>query len=85
MKITMTVDCTPEEARSFFGLPNLEKIQDAVLEEMRKRVSAGLSAEDMQALFKLWMPGGGKNWQDLQTMFWSGLGGAGAKTKADKP
>lgn len=80
MKITMTVDCTPEEARTFFGFPNLEKLQDTVLEEMRKRMSAGLAAEDMQALFKLWMPASGKSWQDLQGMFWSGLSGGPEKT-----
>lgn len=78
MKITVTVDCTPEEARSFFGFPNMEKLQETVLEEMRKRVSSGLSATDMQDLVKLWMPGSGKSWQDLQSAFWSGLG-------SDKP
>ncbi|MDA5192386.1 DUF6489 family protein [Govanella unica] len=77
MKITMTVDCTPEEARAFFGFPNLEKIQAAVLEDMQKRVSAGIPAAEMQELFKLWMPASSKGWQDLQSMFWPG--------KTDKP
>ena len=71
MKITVTVDCTPEEARAFMGLPNLEKIQAAVLEDMQKRISAGIPAAEMQDLFKLWMPTTTpKAWSDLQSMFW---------------
>ncbi len=29
MKITVDIDCTPEEARAFFGLPNVQPMQDA--------------------------------------------------------
>ena len=31
MKITVNVDCTPEEARSFLGLPDVQPLQAAVM------------------------------------------------------
>ena len=75
MKVTIDIDCTPQEARAFFGLPDVEKLQETVVEEMRRRMSAGLSAEDLEKLFKLWMPAGGKAWENLQNMFWASPGG----------
>lgn len=71
MKVTIDIDCTPEEARAFLGLPNLEKLQETVLEEMRSRMAKGLASEDFQALFKMWMPFAGKGLEDMQKMFWS--------------
>ena len=55
MKITINVDCTPEEARAFLGLPDLKPIQDELMQEMRNRLMAGLPAmsglESMQDFF----------------------------------
>lgn len=79
MKVTINIDCTPQEARAFFGLPDVEKLQEAMVEEMRRRMAEGLSSEDMEKLFKLWMPAGGKAWENLQKMFWTQPGGAGEK------
>ena len=31
MKIKIDIDCTPQEARAFFGLPHVEPMQEAVL------------------------------------------------------
>jgi len=36
MKITINVDVTPEEARSFLGLPNVEKLQEQWLENAQE-------------------------------------------------
>lgn len=70
MKVTINIDCTPEEARTFFGLPDVAKLQEAMMAEVQRRMSQGLSAEEMEALFRLWMPAGGRAWEGLQTMFW---------------
>ncbi|MBW7835169.1 MAG: hypothetical protein H3C28_00825 [Sphingomonadales bacterium] len=79
MKVTINIDCTPEEARRFFGLPDMEKLQETVVEEMRRRMAEGLSAEDLEKLMKLWMPAGGKAWESLQKMFWTPPGGTAEK------
>ena len=31
MKITMNVDCTPEEARAFLGLPDVKPMQEQLI------------------------------------------------------
>ena len=46
MKITVDIDCTPEEARQLMGLPDVTGIQQEVVEEMRKRILSGLDAMD---------------------------------------
>ena len=40
MKVTVNVDCTPEEARTFLGLPDVQPMQKAMLAEMEKRMMA---------------------------------------------
>lgn len=35
MKFTVNVDCTPEEARRFFGLPDVDQMTDAMKENMK--------------------------------------------------
>ena len=55
MKINVEVDCTPEEARAFLGLPDLRPMQDQILAEMQERMSASLRAVDPQEIMKLWL------------------------------
>ena len=40
MKVTIEIDCTPLEARQFFGLPDVQPMQVAILAEMEKRLLA---------------------------------------------
>ena len=54
MKINVEVDCTPEEARAFLGLPDLKPMQDEILAEMQERMSANLRALDPNEIVKLW-------------------------------
>ena len=56
MKITMNIDCTPEEARSFLGLPDLKPMQDWLMQEMQERMMTGMQAADPQELLKSWFP-----------------------------
>jgi hypothetical protein len=56
MKITMNIECTPEEARTFLGLPDLRPIQDEVMQEMRNRLMAGMAAMDPVEMMRAWMP-----------------------------
>ena len=56
MKITMNIDCTPEEARSFLGLPDLKPMQEKLIQEMQERLMASMQAADPQELLKSWFP-----------------------------
>lgn len=55
MKINVEVDCTPEEARAFLGLPDLRPMQDRLLAEMQERMSTSLRALDPQEIARLWL------------------------------
>lgn len=75
MKVTINVDCSPEEARRFLGLPDVAPMQEALLQEMQQRMSAGMSAMNPAELMKLWMPLGLEGWQELQKSFWGVMSG----------
>ena len=74
MKITIDVECTPEEARAFLGLPDVAPMQAAVMEGLSKRMNAGLEAADPEVLMKTWMPLGLQGLEQAQKMFWSQMG-----------
>ena len=87
MKITIDVDCTPQEARAFLGLPHIEPMQDALVAQMQERLSGYLEALDPEQLMKLWLPGGMQGLAQIQERFWSQLMGgmAGAASEEQKP
>ena len=69
MKITFNIDCTPEEARSFFGMPNVAPMQDRLLQEMEAQMLKNLGAMDMEGLFRNFMTGAGTGMERWQEMF----------------
>lgn len=86
MKVTVDVDCTPEEARRFLGLPDVQPMQAAMLKDIEERVRQALSGADADALMKTWLPLGMQNLEQMQKMFWSQLGaGTGSAKKSGKP
>lgn len=70
MKITIDIDCTPQEARAFLGLPDLEPMQAALLAQMQERLAKSLGAMDPEVMLKTWLPGGMKGLAELQEQFW---------------
>jgi Family of unknown function (DUF6489) len=55
MKITFDVDCTPAEAREFFGLPDVRPMQEKVMGELERRVMAQLESVSPEAILRSWM------------------------------
>lgn len=56
MKVTVDVDCTPEEARRFMGLPDLSSVHEAYVEKMRKTVTDGVGPDQFVDMMKSWGP-----------------------------
>ena len=54
MRITVDIDCTPQEMRSFFGLPDLEPMQQAVMDELQRRLLGSLDQLSPTTLVKDW-------------------------------
>ncbi len=84
MKINLKIDCTPEEARRFFGLPDVKPMQDRLLSEMEKRLGEGISAMDVESLLRTWLPLGLQGWEEMQRRFWNQFAaGTGQDTARD--
>jgi Family of unknown function (DUF6489) len=58
MKVRIDIDCTAEEARAFFGLPDLGPMQQEFVGAMQERLKSTMSAMDPEALMKTWMSSG---------------------------
>jgi hypothetical protein len=77
MKIQIDIDCTPEEARAFLGLPDVAPVQERVMRELEQRLLDALSATDPEALLERWMPVGIKSMEQWQTLWTEMLRQAG--------
>jgi len=69
MKITIEIDCTPEEARAFLGLPEVKPLQERLLSEMEARMAEYLRNSDPQTLLDQYMPFGVKGMEQWQSLW----------------
>ncbi|MDB5668219.1 MAG: hypothetical protein JWL74_1169 [Alphaproteobacteria bacterium] len=56
MKVSVDIDCTPEEARRFLGLPDLTPVHEAYVERMTRMVADGASTETFSEMMRSWGP-----------------------------
>ncbi len=54
MKVTIEVDCTPEEARVFMGLPDVKPMQQAVMASLEQQALRATESFAPDAMLKLW-------------------------------
>ncbi len=54
MKINIEIDCTPQEARAFMGLPDVAPLNDQLVQEMQKRMAENMAAMQPEELMKSW-------------------------------
>ncbi|WP_420138584.1 DUF6489 family protein [Sphingomonas sp.] len=68
MNITMNIECSPEEARRFMGLPDMTPIHDLYLDKLREAMTNGMTPELLENMMRSWSPMGemGMNaWQKM--------------------
>ena len=58
MKVTIDIDCTPQEARQFFGQPDVQPMQAAILAEMERRTLAEMEKFTPENLLQTWFSSG---------------------------
>ena len=80
MKMTIEVDCTPEEARRFMGLPDVSGLNEHLVSEMTKRVDANINMLNPEEFMKNWMSFGAGAQEQFRKMMEAGMGGASSKT-----
>ena len=80
MKISFDIDCTPLEARLFFGLPDVQPMQQAILAEMERRTLAELDKFSPENLMQTWFATGQQG-ADLFARLISGMAMKAADAK----
>lgn len=73
MKINVEIDCTPEEARAFFGLPDVGPMQARLMQEVEERTLAAMRAMEPEALVQNWLPASIQGFENIQKMFWNAM------------
>ena len=76
MKTTINIDCTPEEARSFMGLPDVAPFQNMMLDEMKNRIQKAAAAMEPETMMKTLFPLQSEGMAELQKAFWSQFTGS---------
>jgi hypothetical protein len=76
MKVTINIDCSPEEARTFFGLPDVRPMQDALMAEVQKRMEENIRAMNPEQMLKTWLPASLEGLEQMQKMFWANMSAA---------
>jgi hypothetical protein len=79
MKITFDIDATPQELRTFFGLPDVETLQKEMMDQIRKKTMEGVEGFDILSLMKPLLPEQMMSVSSLQKNFWNAF----TKTSSD--
>lgn len=85
VKIKIEVDCTPDEARAFLGLPDVSGLQERMLGQLEERMVETLRQTDPQVLMDRWMPFGAKGMEQWQALWTQMLHTASNLTTKDRP
>ncbi|GAB4542633.1 MAG: DUF6489 family protein [Parvularculaceae bacterium] len=82
MKVKIDIDCTPAEARAFFGLPDVAPVQEAMIAEMQARMKEQLdNLKDPEAFFKSWAAVSGQGLEQFQKFFSAAMATGGKSAK----
>lgn len=82
MKVHLEIDCTPEEARSFMGLPDVGKANDVYVEMMSNAMKGVSNTEQLQEYARQLAPMGQAGFKLFQSFM---EGANAAKSSPKKP
>jgi hypothetical protein len=83
MKVNIEIDCTPLEARQFFGLPDVAPMQTAVMDKLQQQVLSNIDKVSPESLIQSWFTFDPKLAQRFGDMFVA-MAGLGGSTSSDK-
>lgn len=84
MKINIEIDCSPEEARQFMGLPDVGKANDVYVDAISKAMKGAANVDQLQEFAKGIAPMGQVGLKLFQSFMENAVSGAeGAKKKDD--
>ena len=82
MKVSVEMDCTPEEARRLIGLPDVAKLNESYVEEMSKFLQGAKSVEQLQNFTKIIAPMGEAGLKMFSSFMTGAMGAASGGAKA---
>ncbi|HKX21918.1 MAG TPA: DUF6489 family protein [Rhizorhapis sp.] len=80
MNVSVNIDCTPEEARTFLGLPDVSPIHAKYVQTMLEAMDGISNVEQMENLFRSFSPMGDAGMRLFQQLMDIGLGGGQNKS-----
>lgn len=83
LKFNIEVECTPDEARRFLGLPEVAQMQERLIEEMEAQLKETIRTMDGKAMLEQWLPVGLKGVEQFQS-FWTQLAAAAAGVQRNR-
>lgn len=81
MKVKIDISCTPQEARTFLGLPDVEGMNAALTEEMTRKMQESITNATPEALMGQWMSASGKIGEQFMGLMSKAVMDAGAKKR----
>ncbi len=69
MKVTIKIDCTPEEARAFLGMPDIRPLQDEFMAGLKERMNDAMSRFDPDSMLKEWTGASGDGMNQMMEMW----------------
>jgi hypothetical protein len=69
MKISIDIECTPEEARVFMGLPDVKPMQDEMMREMSEKMRSAVTAIGPEEAMRMWLPASTQALEQFQKIF----------------
>jgi len=83
MKVNVEIDCTPEEARRFLGLPDVTRANEAYVDALAKAMQGTGSIDQLQELAKQVAPMGQLGLKMFQQLMDAGTGSASRRKSGD--
>ena len=66
----MNIECSPEKAWPFLGLPDVAPMQEELLQEFRDRMRVGMGKLAPEACINCWFSVIGGSWLEMQKTLW---------------
>ena len=81
MKVNIEFECTPVGARQFMGLPDVQPMQNAMMDKLQQKMAENIDKFSPEAILQNWFdPKMAERFQDM----FASMSGLGAGTKGRK-
>lgn len=78
MNIRLDIECSPEEARRFLGLPDLTPVHAVFVDRLEDLVKRALTPAEAENVIRSWVSAGFQGMGAVQKAFWDVARGGGS-------